>query len=241
MHPCITCFYDVAMTNPAAALLEVFNQWKGEGSVAAVRFGEGSDISVPQHLWATKCLWDIHRIVERWREDGEPVAHWEAAIAAWTRYVLAYDMPWNGASSNASLFRSRAQLSMLAALAQLLSAAEPDVHSADVPKFDDFLNKIVELLAEDEGLSAELRAYILQLVQEIRSAVESFKLNGQFDASDAVRKLWVAMGAAASESKGKAARWRAFRRHIVAPAAAGFLGSLPGVTTDVVLAISQGS
>lgn len=229
------------MSNPAKELRDILRKWTAANQTAQVARGFTSDEegATREHIRAMRLISDIHVVLDQWERDGRDVGVYRSAAGTWARAVLAHPGGFGGNNTAVQSVRV-AKLDVLEALADTLSITGPRVNVEQVAQFEDFLAGILRLLGEDESLTDELRGYILNLVQEIRIAFESFKVTGQFDHADALVRLWVALKAARGESKSSKTKWKSFADKIAQPAAIQLLAGLPMATVNSVLALTIG-
>lgn len=222
------------MSNPASELLSIFNAWTEAGSAPANGRQMGEQVGVDRHIEAMRNLIAIDAELSTLEARGSNVGVYRQAVAAWIRFTIAYPHGWTTDVSRP--LANEGRFDLLEALADRLEASMPTAHiegAADLPAF---LNGIVDLVNEDSAISAELRAYILELVQEIREALENYKVTGQFDSASRLRDLWIALGAASSESSEHKTKWKSFRDTVIRPATVGLIVNAP---TTVLRAIEM--
>lgn len=229
------------MSNPAKELRSIFRKWSVSNQNAHIArgFTKDEEGATREHIRAMRLISDIHVILDQWERDERDVAVYRAAAGTWARAVLAHPGGFNGTNSAIQSVRI-AKLDVLEALSDTLSITGPRVNIERVAEFEDYLSGVLKLLGEDDSLTKELRGYILNLVQEIRLAFESFKITGQFDHADALVRLWVALKAARGESKSSKKRWKSFADKIAQPAAIQLVAGLPMATVNSVLALTVG-
>lgn len=91
----------------------------------------------------------------------------------------------------------------------------------------------MDLLITDESLSPHLREYVFKLATEIRIALDDEAVTGSFDFAEGAHRLWVAMYAAAGQSKTMRTKWKGAASGLFRDAGAAALGSLPTVGISI--------
>ncbi len=157
---------------------------------------------------------------------GRNMASYRRIYPQWMHGVLAYPHGWTTTQGDFSI-HALDSLDHLAELLDLTTAAHvaPEV-VATIPAM---LDNISALLAEDDSITPQLRAYLLRLVQETRTAVEEHDVLNTFDLDVAMERLWVALQAAADQSEKKSDKWRSFFSQVAVSAFGGAIASAPTV------------
>jgi hypothetical protein len=221
------------MSNPAAALLDIFNSWAEVSIAASQRPGLGTpEMSGEiQHIHALELVREIWQQLDVLEAEGIDVDVFREASAKWVHIVLAYPRTWGSAAEHGALFKE-GRLDILQALIAVLSGRRSTINLAAAPGIGDFLDGIMTLLAEDDALDDALRAYIVKLVSEVRRASDLYKATGEFNAEDALTQLWVALLAAEGQSAKKKSRWKDFAEQMKVPVASGLLVGLPTLAIE---------
>lgn len=219
------------MRNPAHELLEIFEAW-GEfpaGSPIKSRgLEDDEDAAVDEHLHAMCLLAAMKACVDDLERGGYRVSSFRRSFRLWTKAIMNYPHPWN-AASNSHIFTVHA-MDTLENLAAAIDSHVPVPTPERVAEIMSYLDDVVSLLGEDRNLSPELRLHVSKIVQTIRNAVAEEKAFGETDLKQALYDLWVALYAAAGQSEGETqGRWAKMAETIYRPAAAGFIGSIPGL------------
>ncbi|MFE4230108.1 hypothetical protein ACFRJ8_19720 [Arthrobacter sp. NPDC056886] len=159
---------------------------------------------------------------------GYRVKSFRRSFRLWTKAILNYPHAWNSAS-NGSIFTVHA-MDTLENLAAAIDGHVPEPTPERVMEIMAYLDDVVSLLGEDQNLSPELRLHVSKIVQTIRSCIAEERAFGETDLKQSLYDLWVALYAAAGQSDGATrGRWATMAETIYRPAAAGFIGSIPGL------------
>ncbi|MHC8609928.1 hypothetical protein ACW4FP_20005 (plasmid) [Paenarthrobacter ureafaciens] len=219
------------MRNPAHELLELFERW-GEHPGGSAINGRGlqadEDKAIDEHLYAMCLLAAMKNSVDDLERGGYRVKSFRRSFRLWTKAVMNYPHAWN-AGSNGAVF-SVHTMDTLENLAAAIDGHVPAPSPERVADIMSYLDDVVALLGEDENLSPELRLHVSKIVQTIRHCIAEESAFGETDLKQALYDLWVALYAAAGQSDGdKRSLWTTMAETIYRPAAAGFIGSIPGL------------
>ncbi|MFI2563558.1 hypothetical protein [Paenarthrobacter sp. NPDC018779] len=218
--------------NPAHELLELFEQWgeQPDGNPLKGRgFHKNEDEAVDDHLHAMCLLAAMKNCVDDLERGGYRVKSFRRSFRLWTKAVMNYPHAWN-TNSNSAIFSVHA-MDTLENLAAAIDGHLPTPTPERIAEIMSYLDDVVSLLGDDESLSPELRLHVSKIVQMIRGCIAEEKAFGETDLKQALYDLWVALYAAAGQSEGEEqrSRWTAMAEAIYKPAAAGFIGSIPGL------------
>lgn len=223
------------MRNPAAELLELFENWSEPydgGPMASREFNSDESQALDEHLRAMSLLAAMKTNVDDLERGGYRVGPFRRGFHLWTKVVLNYPYAWTQAS-NASVFSDHA-LDTLEALAGAIGSHLPQPTPDRVAEILSYLDDVTSLLGEDRQLSEELRVHVARVVGTIRGCISEENAFGETDLKQSLYDLWIALYAAAGQSAGDAQnRWKSLAEKIFQPAAAGFLASLPAVAVSV--------
>ncbi|MCB5294490.1 hypothetical protein BJQ90_03958 [Arthrobacter sp. SO3] len=166
--------------------------------------------------------------VDDLERGGYRVKSFRRSFRLWTKAIMNYPHAWN-AASNGSVFSVHA-MDTLENLAAAIDGHLPAPTPERVVEIMSYLDNVVSLLGEDQNLSPELRLHVSKIVQTIRSCIAEESAFGETDLKQSLYDLWVALYAAAGQSDGETrGRWATMAETIYRPAAAGFIGSIPGL------------
>ena len=143
--------------------------------------------------------------------------------SSWTTALIGYP-DWKGNSRNNP---NQVSMDMLHSLALLFDREFDQVKIADT-EIKDFLDQVMEALAEDDTIGDAMRWYIQKLVTDIRQTVDDHEFMDTFDLNDALQRLWASLQGAAHQSS-EPKRWERLSEFIWT-AASGAVGSIPALT-----------
>jgi len=232
------------MDNPARRLLGIYRQW-------ASQYGIGlSDLdarNLPQRagierqMEAFGLLSTLHKSLTFYRSiDPEGFRVYDEAFETWVRIALNAPGNWAGATPPQVVFEPNA-LNHLETFATVLAFSQPSIPADSADTLRDVIAKAMSLLAEDESIGDSLRAYIYQLISEMRTALDDEAVAGSFDFATSAHRLWVALWAASGQSKGKRGAWSAAAKDLFRDAGAAALGSLPALALTAGQIVGQGA
>lgn len=226
------------MANPAAVLLAQFKIWEsapaqtGNGNQKikhAQRRKVAEDDGVSDHIRAMVALHEVEFHLDR-LEKVTPVDSYRKMVSIWARIILAYPHGWQADHPNRHTFTEHA-MDSLEHLAVLLDTNLPRLRDLDTSDLLPVFTSIEERLAGDENLPDDVRAYVFNLVEEARRAVSEFEVTGSVDLAVCLRRLKMALFAAADQTKGENKRWyRKMASDVAVPIAvnvAGYLATVP--------------
>lgn len=225
------------LTNPASALLEMFELWQQPANASpqvSRRLVEAENEGIDAHLQAMCLLAAMKRSVDELERSGYRVGAYRRSFRLWTKAVLNYPHAWNS-NSNPHVFTDHA-MDTLDNLAAAIDNHLPNVEGSRVKDVARYLDEITELLGADDTLSRELRLHITKILDMVRRCMLEESSFGETDLRQALYDLWISLYAAAGQTgDGNRRKWAAMAETIFKPATAGFLGSVP----SVVLAAAQ--
>ncbi len=224
------------MTNPARELHEIFAAWSQTVDSAptqarGLKSGDGWNTQIRSILL-------VHAIdseLDAMEARGQRVDTFRDARSSWLRMIFAYPEGWT-ATTATRVLKERSRMDVLDSLAVVFDVAGTAVPPGQADSLDRCLVEVLALLERDESIEAPLREILFDLVSEAQRALADFRTTGRFDRVDIVRRLWVALWAADAQSTQKG-EWSKLAQYLWAPATAGFLGSLPGVVTQVLTSL----
>ncbi|MDR6572333.1 hypothetical protein J2X60_000969 [Curtobacterium sp. 320] len=225
--------------NPATLLLEIFEQWDSDiqsvmGMSQARGWNDEPQRATAVHARAWTCLGEVSRTITGLQGLGLDVSASLAYLPRWGAMAAGVGVGWGNVNGRDIAFPpdAMAQLRMLATLIEVAGGQA-------APANRDLLGEVVEeamrLLQEDETITGELRAYLVKLVREIRTALEDDRIGTAFDFADASERLWVAMHAASAQSAKEPSAWKAGAAKLLPPAISGVLVHMGTVGFDNVM------
>ncbi|PFG39875.1 hypothetical protein ATJ97_2395 [Georgenia soli] len=233
------------MANPATLLMELFETWAeptGNVSVASTRGlnQEGEFTSADaDHVNAMRWISELKDLIDGLELQGRKVGPYRRHLGNWTHIVLNYPGAWQ--SMRTADLITQPMLDTLVQLSDVLDFAGPSVNEEVRGAALELLTEVIALLAEDDTLPDELRAYVYKVVQNARTCIEEYEVLGSVDLQAALEHLWGALKAAEGHSEGTfRERWATMSERIFTPAVAGFLGSAPSVALQA-LQLTQGA
>lgn len=232
------------MTNPAAALHAILQEWvdaPGANNLARRQLQEPDEhIGLRRHVAAMGLLREVLDEIDRLERAGRQVALYKRYEREWVRGILAMDTGWAPASTGASDFDAN-DLGVLAQLADVLdhSGAQdsPPLDLRAVATLEALLQEVLTAADEDTGLDDRLKLHIRRVARHLQTCVEEYDVLGASAAMEALDQVWVAMQAAAAQSKDPS-RWTAFRDRFFIPTAAGLLANAPSLALQIEQAIT---
>jgi len=224
------------MENPARRLLAIYTEWAsrydGSKQDQTVRNLSHSD-GVNRHLEVFGLLSSIQKSIEFYKTmHPEGFRVYENAFDIWVKMALNFPGNWLGGSDSNSVFDPTA-LAHLETFATHLDFNQPSLPAESAGTLREAIANAMELLAEDESITGNLRTYIYQLISELRTALDDEAVAGDFDFATSAHRLWVALWAAAGQSKSRRQRWTAAAKGMFRDAGAAALGSLPTAAITV--------
>lgn len=217
-------------SNPARALLEIFNRWEQtSGTATDVRAlhkpdGVAETVAALRHLDAINSRLNLMEI------QGHDVSVYRDAVCTWLQDLLHFNQSWR---DNRQTTR---YANLLQALAITIDMSLPGLTdmSADNLKagVGDLLNQVAEALKADEDLDAHLRTYLVDAVAHARACLDRFEASGVFDIARAIKDLEILISAAQAMSREHASRWAKIRTAAQAftqnPTTAAVMGAISG-------------
>ena len=232
------------MTNPARELHILFESWRsriadtGTMSLSSV-IKVTTETGLDEVMLSWRLLARIRDIIDHMTARGLTVGIFARQFAGWARVPLSLPGGWNASIGKDHLV-NQATLDELEAFALYLDHHVVVFDDGKAESLRTLIERVRALLVEDEGLEEALRAYLHDLTQEIRNALDDENIGKSFDFAAASARLWVAFGAAENDSSGNnKARWRAFRDQVVIGISS--QGVIEGVKIAAMLAIEAGS
>ncbi|MFT2750071.1 hypothetical protein ACMT9U_10860 [Clavibacter sp. Sh2036] len=216
------------MTNPASDLLEILDAWvvRPAGlTLRNVRDQAPTEGATWDYVDAgCRSLGEIRRALDDMDQDGQKTRHWRQYIPVWYELLISPGINWDEAiGSDLNLDSRGTALNMLAAMESVLAVAPS--HFRDMDKTDvlSALAALEQLLESHDGLSEQLRKYILTLLDEIRVALVENRRYGDVPVARRINELAGALASLAEETaddpafaaklKGIATRITTFARH----------------------------
>ena len=153
---------------------------------------------------------------------GSDLGSFKAEIPGWIQIAAGLPVHWLQ-PTNAEKSVPSASIKSLHHLALYLDGKVLVLDTERKATIDALLPEIEKALTA-EGISNHLHRYVLSLIAEIRAALADEKVGVAFDLGEAIRRLWICLGAAESEATGESSKgvFRTLREKII-----------PQVTTNV--------
>lgn len=209
------------MSNPAMELLELFNSWDTKAVPRKSRgFSDDQEAATLEHFRAMELLVETQRALEELSGASMIAKDCLKYIPSLTRAVIALKAPWGDNTADSANFHEVTMNSLLHAAHDMQRVI--DENEKHRPEVESLVREINEVLVSDKSISGELKAFINELLNSIRSNMSRNGLSRDFDFGAAMNELWVALIAAQSTSVDEKTRWSAAASH-VKDVATGFL------------------
>lgn len=217
-------------SNPARALLEIFNRWEQtNGTATDVRALHTSE-GVAETVAALRHLDAINSRLNLMEMQGHNVSVYRDAVCTWLQDLLHFNRSWHADRQETH------ETKLLRGLAITIDMSLPGLTDMSADKLKagvgDLLNQVVEALKVDEGLDAHLRAYLVDAVAHARACLDRFEASGVFDIARAIKDLEILVSAAQAMSREHASRWAKIRTAAQAftqnPTVAAVMGAISG-------------
>lgn len=217
-------------SNPARALLEIFNRWEQTSEVAAnVRALHKPD-GVAETVAALRHLDAINSRLNLMEMQGHDVSVYRDAVCIWLRDLFHFSRSWHADRQETH------EMNLLQGLAITIDISLPGLTDMSADKLKagvgDLLNQVAEALKADEDLDAHLRAYLVDAVAHARACLDRFEASGVFDIARAIKDLEILVSAAQAMSREHASRWAKIRTAAQAftqnPTVAAVMGAISG-------------
>lgn len=232
------------MPNPAVELLAIFERWsddegrKNQKQTRHIDSPQDTAEVDAEHLRALGLVEQVALGLAMLAERQVPVDHLRKHESAWTRAVLGLPHGWDKAGVGKQLFRE-GMMDALRSTIPLLDIYRAQVPAEKITELSALIDEVEKVLGEDSTLPDMMRDYMHDLLQECRRAVVDYTVKGKFDLGESVRRLWVALSAAAefSQDDKSKSKWRGFRDRMMPSAVGGLIANAP----TVIAAITAGS
>lgn len=223
------------MKNSALALLAMFETWReqqGSGQVTPANArGWGDPGVASQDARRAMALLDaVERDIVALETTGRRMRVARDNLVAWTQIVLAYPSSWQQ-NAQAEQVVPRTALDHLESLGELIDASQLEFDVPKLVELHSILDEAVQLVVTDESLDPRLRSYIVDLIREMRNALDDASIGDGFEFRRATERLWVAFGAAAGASS-EPANWKKVADKIAFPTVVGLAIHAGGVGID---------
>lgn len=196
-------------SNPARALLEIFNRWEqANGTATDVRALHKPD-GVAETIAALRHLDAINSRLNLMEMQGHDVSVYRDTICTWLQDILHFNQSWHADRQKTH------ETKLLQGLAITIDMSLPGLTDMSTDKLKagvgDLLNQVAEALKTDEDLDAHLRAYLMDAVTHARTCLDRFEASGVFDLARAIKDLEILVSAAQAMSREHASRWEKIR------------------------------
>jgi len=137
---------------------------------------------------------DIEHHIDLWEKSGEDVSAFRSALPAW-KQQLHEDTSDNFTTQANPHGRSvsTGDIGVLKWAASKLGTSSPTMDEETRQSITELLNHVREVVVKDGSLPDELRLHLVNLLQQVASAVEHWEITGDFSLSDALDRLFGAM------------------------------------------------
>lgn len=223
------------MSNPARRLFEIYSSW-GDGyspqrqAIDVRRLNES--VGIANQLEAFRLLISLEYALDYLGTKSASIEVYRAQFPEWVKMAVHAPNNWTG-GSNAQTGFPPGPMSHLNTFATLLDFDQPGLQPEPEAKLRNVVHEVIDLLIADESLSPHLREYVFKLANEIRTALDDESISGSFDFAEGAHRLWVAVFAAAGQSKNMRSKWRNAASDLFRDAGAAALGSLPSLGLTV--------
>ena len=233
------------MRNPARRLHEIFSTWAasyGANSAAMTARGLESKGDEPYlvQVEAFRLVIAIDQALTYLESRGIDAGVYRVELKNWIDMVLHLPNNWAG-QSDPNVGFPPTPMAHLQTLAILLDVDRPSLSPNPEQTLRTVLGTVFTLLVDDDALSDSLRAYIYRLADEMRTALDDESIVGTFDFAEAAERLWVALQAAAGQSRRNGSAWRTASADLFRDAGAAALGSMPTLALTVMQMMQSGS
>ena len=203
------------MGNPARELHSIYSDWrrkatsdsgKGRSSHFTTIAKPETDAGFAKVRRAAACLIELERLLAALELRGMKVKTFRRQIRDWWDGVLLPGHHWDSGLPADSLMSSD-HMDEIEVCADYLDLHTREFDIEDLAGVRDILERAKRLVLEDEGLSDDLRIYIVTLIQRITIALDQTALGLDLDLAHLVRELHVAFQAAEQEDTAKRGTW----------------------------------
>ena len=233
------------MSNPARRLLEIYVQW-GEKYSSQIQSYEARGLhnndskSVALQVESFRLLIAIEHALNYLGSKNSSIDVYRTQFPEWVKMAINAPNNWTSGTTASDGFPP-VPMAHLDTFATLLDFDRPGLQPEPEAKLRSVINVVMDLLITDESLSPHLREYVFKLATEIRIALDDEAVTGSFDFAEAAHRLWVAMYAAAGQSKTMRTKWKGAASGLFRDAGAAALGSLPtmGISIAQIMAATS--
>jgi hypothetical protein len=226
------------MMNPAFELHATYVSWSkglasGSKTAAQSRSADVNRVAFDheEHLTAMGQLLQIQAILADMEGEGAVVAPFRKYLPRWTIMLVNYPHTWQAQNTSSEEAFPPGSLDMLQTLGSFIDLRQPQLREGAGDDLRDVARSVLGLIADDDTITPELAAYLSRLAREMDAALEDGDLASGFDVDEAMRRLWVALHAAAGQSTddGNRSKWRGVADRIFISAGGSALGSAPTI------------
>lgn len=217
-------------SNPARALLEIFNRWEQTSEVAANVRALHKPEGVAETVAALRHLDAINSRLNLMEMQGHDVSVYRDAVCIWLQDLFHFSRSWHADRQETH------ETKLLQGLAITIDMSLPGLTDMSADKLKagvgNLLNQVAEALKADEDLDTHLRAYLVDAVAHARACLDRFEASGVFDIARAIKDLEILVSAAQAMSREHASRWEKIRTAAQAftqnPTVAAVMGAISG-------------
>jgi hypothetical protein len=176
---------------------------------------------------------DIERHVDLWEKAGEEVSAFRSALPAW-KQQLSEDSSEHFTTQLGSSSRSvsSGDIGVLKWAASKLSASSPTMDEETRKSITKLIDHVRKVVVKDGSLPDDLRLHLVNLLQQVASAVEHWEITGDFVLSDALDRLFGAMRIAETMSNEPSA-WSDAWNDWAKPIAVGMIVNIAPVALQI--------
>lgn len=221
------------MANPADLLLEVFERWnKNQGHVHKVR---ADNDTLDTHRYALRYLDQIEILIDELEAQGKRVRYHRHYLSAWVQTVFNYPKAWD--SSNVPANIDARQLQQLESLANDLDSLVPRIAPDKVEQLKNYLNLVIETLAEDDSLSEEVKRQAAAVVDHVKTVLDQLDQAGELELQNALDNLLGILVRVGASSKNRE-RWTDVLNQFVWPF---LMGNFTALTSAPLISLLPGA
>jgi hypothetical protein len=196
------------MANPIYELHLLFSDWNAQKRANENRgFSEDKEKALAEHERAMTLLVDTRKALSALSGQSKIAERCLTHIPAMTAAILSRSAPWGSANADAKNFDPVMMESLLHASHEVQRIIDDSLKN--FPLFTGLFSEIKQNLTHDSTVSAELKSFIVELINSIQSNYDRENLGQGFDLELAMKSLWTAL-IALQESSEEPGTWSHF-------------------------------
>lgn len=200
------------ISNPARELHEIYSRWRegatGRGTQLQSVINPGTSEGSQELVRAFRLLTRIADLLALMEADGLNVAVYRRQYPRWCYGAIGRHVGWT-AQITADHVMTASDMDQIEAFANFLDGKVHEFDPSSSSALREVLRQARSLLEADSSIDPHLRTYLHRLLHEMQTALDDEAVGVGFDMAEAVRRLWVALRAAASASERRKAEWGA--------------------------------